>query len=326
MDAGDRRHRIKRLSNPRPGPFLVLVGPTGVGKTALGVIVAQQINAEILSADSRQVYRGLDAGTAKPSAEELKTISHHFIDELNLDDAWSAGKFAVEANKRIAEILARGAQPLVVGGSTLYLEALAHGLAQIPDGDREIRAQLNERVATTEGAAALFEELQRVDPEGAELLDASKSQRLVRALEVYHTTGEPWSSFFKQAGPPPYRYHVVVLTRPREELYSRIESRVDFMLESGLLEENRRLMDGGYHLDAIPLRTIGYQEPLAYLCGQIDYDEMVRLLKRNTRRYAKRQLTWFRRHPEYEWVDLSTFDSTADASEAILRHVQHRIG
>ena len=306
------------MSDERPGPFLVLAGPTAVGKTALSLAIAGRIGAEIVSADSRQVFRGLDIGTAKPSADELKSIPHHFIDERDLGNPWSAGRFAEEANGRIADILRRGAIPLIVGGSTLYLEALVHGLADIPDSDPAIRAELNEQVSTLEGAQNLLEELERIDPEGAETLDPTKTQRLVRALEVYRATGEPWSSFFAQAEPPPYRYRVVVLTRLREELYARIEARVDAMLDAGLLEENRGLMDAGFKLDTNPLRTIGYQEPFAHLSGEIDYDEMVRLLKRNTRRYAKRQLTWFRRRPEYEWVDLSAYDSTDDAAEAIL--------
>ncbi len=320
----DWSYPFEGLSDKPPAPLLVLAGPTGVGKTALGLAIGQRIGVEIISADSRQIFRGLDIGTAKPSVEEQESLPHHFIDELELTDSWSAGKFAVEANRRIAEILTRGTQPLVVGGSTLYLEALLHGLAQIPDGDCQIRAELNERASTTEGAAALYDELQRVDYIGAALLDATKTQRLVRALEVYYTSGEPWSSFFENVKPPPYQYRVVVLTRPREELHARIESRVDDMLQSGLLEEARKLIDAGNQLDSNPLRTIGYQEPFAHLSGEIDFDEMVRLLKRNTRRYAKRQLTWFRRRPEYEWLDLSEFDSVPDVVEAILESTPNR--
>lgn len=296
----------------------MLAGPTGVGKTELSLGVARRLGAEIISADSRQVFRGLDIGVARPSEADLEAIPHHFIGELDLGQTWSAGKFAEAANRRIAEILGRGTVPLIVGGSTLYLEALVHGLADVPDGDPAVRDELNKQVATIDGARKLFEELQRVDPEGAAGLDATKKQRLVRALEVYRTTGEPWSSFFERAEPPPYRYRVVVLTRPRPELYARIEARVDAMLAAGLLAENRRLMEAGFKLASNPLRTIGYQEPMAHLSGKLDYDVMVRLLKRNTRRYAKRQLTWLRRRPEYDWANLSEFDSVDDAAGAIL--------
>jgi tRNA dimethylallyltransferase len=290
------------LTGECPGPFLVLTGPTAVGKTGVSLELAERTGAEIVSADSRQVYRGLDIGTAKPSAEERARVRHHLVDELDVGEPWSAGRFAEAANGRIREILARGRVPLVVGGSTLYLEALVHGLAEVPPGDPEVRRALTAQVAAD--PVALFEELRRVDPQGAETLDPTKSQRLVRALEVFRTTGRPWSSFFEARQPPPYRYRVVVLTREREELYRRIERRVDEMIERGLVEENRRLLEDGHRLDTNPLRTIGYQEPLAFLEGQISFEEMVRRLKRNTRRYAKRQLTWFRRRAEYEWVDL----------------------
>ncbi len=296
----------------------MIAGPTGVGKTALSLCIAGRLGAEIISADSRQVYRGLEIGVSKPPAEALKSIRHHFISERELDCPWSAGKFSEEANGRIAELLNRGAVPLVVGGSTLYLDALVHGLADLPESDLAIRAGLNDEASTNEGAQALFAELQRADPKGAATLDWTKKQRLVRALEVYRTTGKPWSSFFAKLEPPPYQYRVVVLTRPRKELYARIEARVDAMLHSGLLDENRRLLERGFRLNRNPLRTIGYQEPFDHLSGEIDYNEMVRLLKRNSRRYAKRQLTWFGHRAEYEWVDLSAFDSTEGAANAIL--------
>jgi len=292
------------LSDDRPGPFLVLTGPTAVGKTELSLRVAERLGAEIVSADSRQVYRELDVGTAKPGEAERARVPHHFVDELALGTPWSAGRFADAANERIAAILDRGGVPLVVGGSTLYLEALVHGLANVPAGDPAVRAALVREVATPAGAAALFEELQRVDPTGAATLDPTKTQRLVRALEVYRTTGRPWSSYFEAVTPPPYRYRVVVLTRARAELYRRVEARVAWMLEAGLVEENRRLLEAGFRLDTNPLRTIGYQEPIAYLTGAISYEEVVRRLGQNTRRYAKRQLTWFRRRVEYEWLDL----------------------
>jgi tRNA dimethylallyltransferase len=290
------------LSDERPGPFLVLTGPTAVGKTGLSLSLAEQLGAEIVSADSRQVYRGLDVGTAKPSPEELRRVRHHFVDELDLGEPWSAGRFAAAANARIGEILERGRVPLVVGGSTLYLEALVHGLAEVPPGDPDVRRALTARAAEDPGA--LYEELARIDPEGAATLDPTKTQRLVRALEVYRTTGRPWSSYFEARSPPPYRYRVVVLTRDREELYRRIEQRVDEMIGRGLVEENRRLLAAGHRLDTNPLRTIGYQEPIAFLEGRISFEAMVNRLKQNTRRYAKRQLTWFRRCSEYTWVGL----------------------
>jgi tRNA dimethylallyltransferase len=275
-----------------------------VGKTERSLALAEALGAEIVSADSRQVYRGLDVGTAKPSPAERARVPHHFVDARAPDAPWTAGQFAREAEGRIGEILGRGRVPLVVGGSTLYLDALVHGLADVPAAPPEVRAALMREAATPEGRARLVAELAAADPAAAATIDHANPQRLVRALEVLRATGQPPSAFQQERPRPAYRWRVVVLTRPRETLYQRIDTRVDAMLAAGLVEENRRLLAEGHALDASPFRTIGYQEPLAYLRGEIGYDEMVRLLKQNTRRYAKRQLTWFRRHPGSLWVDL----------------------
>lgn len=293
------------MNDHRPGPFLVLTGPTGVGKTSLSVGLARLLNAEVVSLDSRQVYRELTIGTDKPTVAERELAPHHFIDELALRSgaSWSAGRFAETANERIRAILSRGRVPLIVGGSTLYLQALVHGLAQVPAGDPAVRSDLSEAISKPGGAESLYNELRQVDPEGAGRIDPTKTQRLIRALEVYQTTGKTWSSFLNQSTSPPYRYTVVVLFREREALYQRIEARVEAMLEAGLVGENRGLQTAGHRLDTNPLKTIGYQEPQAYLEGRFDYAEMVRQLKRNSRRYAKRQLTWFRRFDEYVWLD-----------------------
>ncbi len=277
-----------------------------MGKTALALELAEKIGAEILSADSRQVYRGLDVGTAKPPPEERARAPHHFIDEKTLDEPWSAGRFADEANARIAGILARGRVPLVVGGSTLYLESLVHGLSDVPAAPPEVRAALMREAATPDGRLRLYHELRAADPATADTLDPTKSQRLVRALEPLRTTGRTRSDYLAHAPRPPFRYRVVVLERPRDSLYRRINDRVDAMLAAGLLDENKKLLAAGHPADANPLRTIGYQEPLAHLRGEIAYDEMVRLLKLHSRRYAKRQLTWFRRRPAYLRLDLAT--------------------
>jgi tRNA dimethylallyltransferase len=290
---------------PADRPVLrVLTGPTAVGKTALAVAWAQAHDGEIVSADSRQVYRPLTIGTAKPSPEELAAVPHHFVDELDLDEPFSAGEFARQAEARIREILARGRTPLVTGGSTLYLEALLHGLADIPETSMDTRRALTQRLHT-EGAPALYAELVRVDPASAATMDHTKTQRVVRALEVYHDTGRPLSAYHAQLTPP-FEPRVVVLNRPRAELYDRINRRVDAMLAAGLVEENRALLAAGYPPDLNPLRTIGYREPMAYLRGETSYEEMVRVLKQSSRRYAKRQLTWFRRYPSYEWADAYT--------------------
>lgn len=289
------------------GPFPIVTGPTGVGKTALSLALAERLDAEILSADSRQIYRELTIGTAKPTPEERARISHHFIDELDLGEPFSAGVFARQAYARIRDIVARGRLPLVVGGATLYLHALQFGLADVPSVAPEIRRRLEARLAE-EGAEVLFTELRRLDPTSAATLDPTKTQRLVRALEVYHGTGRPLSSYHEDQQPPPFAFKVVVLHRERESLYRRLNQRVDQMLERGLLAEVQGLLARGVDASEQALQTIGYQEPIAHLRGEIGYDEMVRLIKRNTRRYAKRQLTWFRRYPAYQWISAEFFD------------------
>ena len=281
--------------------FVILTGPTAVGKTALSLALADRWNAEIISVDSRQVYRQMTIGTAKPPPSVLEAVPHHFVDELDLGDPFSAGIFAREAVARVDSIRARGRVPLFVGGSTLYLHALKYGLADVPPVDPSVRADVQQRLES-EGADALYAELERVDPTAAATLDPTKTQRLVRALEVYHGTGEPLSSFHAAQQPPPFSFRTIVLFRERAELYRRIEARVDEMLSDGLLDEVRGILQRGYDPTLNPLRTIGYQESVAHLQGVIDQAEMIRLIKRNTRRYAKRQLTWFRRDPSCEWL------------------------
>lgn len=285
----------------------VLTGPTGVGKTALSLDLAEHIDAEILSADSRQIFRELTIGTAKPGAKELARIPHHFINERSLGEPFSAGIFAEEAEVRMRDIMRRGRVPLVVGGSTLYLQALLHGLADIPPVEPTVREQVEQRLRH-EGAERLYRELQTIDPAAAATMDPTKTQRLVRALEVYYGTGQPISSYHETKKPRPFSFRTVVLYRDREELYRRIEQRVDEMLADGLLDEVRGLLERGADPGLNALQTIGYQEPIRFLRGEINYDEMVRLLKRNSRRYAKRQLTWFRRFPEYVWMDANSPD------------------
>jgi tRNA dimethylallyltransferase len=290
----------------RPGPFLCLVGPTGVGKTELSLDLAEALGAEIVSADSRQVYEELTIGTAKPSSAARERVPHHLIGKRTLHEPFDAGTFADAANRRIQGILQRGRVPLVVGGSTLYIHALQEGLADIPDVDDAVRERLNERLEE-EGPESLYDELQEVDPRQAEKVDPTKTQRVIRALEVYHGTGKPLTYYHDHQPTPPFRFVTVVLNRDRENLYDRINERVDRMLERGLLDEVRDVMDlDEIQLDEPPLSTIGYREPIRHLRGGIDRDEMIRLVKRNTRRYAKRQLTWFRRYDDYEWMDAAS--------------------
>ena len=301
------------VSDDRPGPFLCIVGPTAVGKTALSLSLARQWDAEIISADSRQIYDELNIGTATPSPDEQGDVPHHFINERSLHDGpYSAGAFADDANARIRQILARGRVPIVVGGSTLYIHALQEGLADIPDVDDAVRNRLEARLES-EGKQALYDELCRIDPTQADKADPTKTHRVMRALEVYHGTGRTLTSYYENQPEPPFTYRTVVLNRDRQRLYDRINQRVDRMLDAGLLDEVRAVMDGPAALDEPPLSTIGYREPIQHLQGAYDHDEMVRLMKRNTRRYAKRQLTWFRRYDDYVWRHPDAVDEDAVA-------------
>lgn len=301
-------------SPPLSDPILTITGPTAVGKTELSLQAADRLDAEIVSVDSRQVYEELTIGTAKPGPDARERVPHHFIGERSLHNPLSAGEYADLANDRIRDVLSRGHRPLVVGGATLYLHALQYGLADIPDVDDEVRARLNERLEA-EGQEALYEELKTVDPKQAAETDPTKTQKVIRALEVYHGTGKPLSYYYENQPEPPFDYVTVVLNRDRDALYDRINRRVDNMLDDGLLDEVREVMEvDGVQLDEPPLSTIGYREPIQYVRGEIGYDEMVRLVKRNSRRYAKRQLTWFRRYDEYHWrsaTDLGAEDLTA---------------
>lgn len=293
------------MSFENPVPIPVLTGPTASGKTAISLAIAERIGAEIISADSRQVYRELTIGTAKPTPDELSRVPHHFINELSLEESFSAGAFAARANHRIREIISRGRTPLIVGGSTLYLHALQFGLAPLPPTNTESRKYLEERL-DAEGAAVLYDELQRVDPAVAQTLDATKTSRLIRALEVYHTTGKPLSAFHAEQRPPPFQYDVTVLDIDREILYGLINVRVDQMLNQGLIDEVQAILEAGFDPSLQALHTIGYREPIAFLRGEISRAEMIRLIKRNSRRYAKRQLTWLRRYPDFRWICAAT--------------------
>lgn len=284
-------------------PILTITGPTAAGKTSLSLAFANLLDGEIVSVDSRQIYKELEIGTAKPTREERAQAPHHFIDTYSIKDPISSGRYASLAEACIESIFERNKTPILVGGSTLYLHALQHGLAEIPDVDEETRQHIIQRLSS-EGEEKLYKELEEIDPKVAATMDATKTQRLIRALEVYYGTGNPLSYYHEQKKAPRFTYRTAVLYMDRSRLYKRIDDRVDLMLEAGLVDEVGDLM--GQDLDmALPvLKTIGYREVIEHLQGMYDYEEMVRLLKRNSRRYAKRQLTWFRRFPAYEWIDL----------------------
>jgi len=281
-----------------------IVGPTGAGKSALAMEVAERLNCEIVNADSRQFYRGMDLGTAKPSAEDRARVPHHLIDVRQPDEALDVAEFAQLARDAIVEIAARGRNPLVVGGSGLYLRVIRGGIFPGPPASAEIRDRLA-KVAAEQGVAHLHQRLRELDPEAANRIGVNDLYRIVRALEVFELTGETISAHqrrhrFADIG---YDTLTVGVEVERPKLYASIDARFDAMVAGGLVAEVRTLIDAGYSPDQPPLSTIGYKQIAAYLRGEIALDDAVAQARQESRRLAKRQLTWFRREPQIVWLD-----------------------
>ena len=287
--------------------LICLLGPTAVGKTAVAIQLAQRLNAEIVSIDSRQIYRQMDIGTAKPSPEEQKAARHHLIDCVDISQPFSVADYQFLADTAIADIQNRDKRVLLVGGAGLYFRAIVDGLFEGPGADPSLRERL-EREAAQHGVDVLHNRLRACDPESAERIHPNNIVRVIRALEVYELTGIPMSEHQQQWHPEKQRYPFIAfcLTMPRARLYQRIEQRVDVMLANGLIAEVESLLAAGYARDTVALRSFGYKELIAYLDGKSTYLEAVEQLKQNTRRFAKRQLTWFRKDTRIEWIDRST--------------------
>lgn len=291
---------------------LVITGPTAAGKTEVALELARHVPAEIISADSRQVYRDMDIGTAKPTPEQLRQAPHHFIDIRNPDEIYTAGEYGRAARRVVLDILNAGKLPLIVGGSGFYLQGLLEGFSAALPSDLSVRAHLKHRLLN-EGSSALHAELMRIDPQAAARLHINDAHRIVRALEVYQISGLSLSALQQQkAEPAPFAYRVFCLTMERARLYQRINRRVEQMLEAGLLDECRRLRAHGFSRDLNALQTVGYQECFQFLAGEISFETMKELIQRHTRQYAKRQLTWFRKMAHCEWITIEE-DQTATA-------------
>jgi tRNA dimethylallyltransferase len=284
--------------------FLILVGATGVGKSEAGFHLAKLIDGEIISADSRLVYRGMDIGTAKPSRRMREEIPHHFIDVVDPDEDYTCKMFEEEGGRAIREILERGKIPLVVGGTGLYVRALTQGIFEGPERDETLRARLK-REAEAGGRKMLWERLTDVDPEKARVVDPENLVRVIRALEVYELMGRPMSELEREAVPIDIPYVKLGLSRRRDELYRIIDRRVDAMLEAGLVGEVRGLVEKGYGNTKAIRASLGYEEVMSYLEGTITYPEAVRLIKRNTRHFAKRQATWFKKEKDITWFGIT---------------------
>lgn len=305
------------------GMLVGIVGPTAVGKTAVGIDLALMIGGEIISADSMAVYEGMDIGTAKPTSEEQKAVPFHLIDVVRPDEEFSAAVFRRLTDERIAGIVGRGKMPIFVGGSGMYVKALTGGF-NIPQvaPDKELRTRLKEE-ADHLGGEYLLEQLRAVDPATAGRLHPKDIKRMIRALEVYHATGKPISHFHETAGSAEVAHSVKMfgLTVKRPMLYERIEHRVDDMIEAGLVEEVRRLMDQGYDPELPAMKGLGYKQIAGCLLGEYDLPAAIELLKRDTRRFAKRQLTWFRADPDIRWLDVEgrSASEIAEGIAAMLR-------
>ncbi|MFP4016361.1 MAG: tRNA (adenosine(37)-N6)-dimethylallyltransferase MiaA [Halanaerobiales bacterium] len=293
-------------------PLVVILGPTAAGKTELSLKIAEEINGEIISADSMQIYRMMDIGTAKASKEEQQRIKHHLIDIVNPDQEFSVADYQEKVDKLIPEIIARGSLPILVGGTGLYIKAIIEGfLFPEMNTNMELRKQL-EKEASKHGNEYVHDKLRKIDKELAEKLHPNDLRRVIRGIEVYHETGHTVTYYKEKQAETPARYNAlkIGLTRERDILYQRINQRVDKMIEEGLIKEVNSLLESGYDIGTTALQGLGYKEILRYLDNEYSLDEAVRILKRDTRHFAKRQLTWFRRDNSIHWFDLSEMDQS----------------
>jgi tRNA dimethylallyltransferase len=306
--------------------IVCLVGPTGVGKSEVALGFAERLGAEIVCADSRQVYRGMDIGTAKPTAAERARVPHHLLDVVDPDEPYSAGRYGRDAAACLEALHARGARALVVGGTGLYLRALVRGLCDGPSADADLRRAWLERERQEPGA--VYRRLIDVDAASAATIHPNDLPKALRAIEVFELTGAPLSATQRAHGFRVPRYDAVTvgLRRDREDLYRRIDRRVDAMLEAGLAAEVAGLMQRGYGMDAPGMRAVGYRQLAAALQGAYDLTEASRLIKRDTRRYAKRQITWFAADPAVRWVDVGAGAVVDEIVSRVLTHAAEAVG
>lgn len=306
-------------------PLVILTGPTAVGKTELSVELAERIGGEIISADSMQVYRGMDIGSAKITKEEMRSVPHFLIDEFEPEEEFHVVRFQEYAKRYIREIHSRGHIPILAGGTGFYIQAVLYDIDFTENGEDALYRRQLQETADTEGPHRLHEMLREADPAAAEAIHENNVKRVIRALEFYRTTGKKISEHNEEERrkPSPYCFAYFVLDDARERLYRRIDQRVDQMMERGLLDEVRALQQRGCTRDMVSMQGLGYKEMLDYLSGSVSLEEAVRVLKRDTRHFAKRQLTWFRRERDVIWVDKRAFDGDRarilDYMEDVLR-------
>ncbi|MGC5323988.1 tRNA (adenosine(37)-N6)-dimethylallyltransferase MiaA [Brevibacillus sp. SYSU BS000544] len=285
--------------------LVVIVGPTAVGKTALSLELAQEFSGEIISGDSMQVYRHMDIGTAKATPEERALVPHHLIDIIDPKEDYSVAIFQEMAKNLITDINSKNRLPFIVGGTGLYIQSVTHSYQfSEADHDLELRDQL-QRMADTEGVEVLHQRLRDIDPITADRLHPNDVKRVIRAIEIYQLTGRTMADFQHRAEFSPYDIVMIGLTMEREKIYQRINQRVDLMIEAGLVEEVRSLLDAGYNPSLTSMQGLGYKELIPYLYGESSLEQAVNEIKKRTRHFAKRQLSWFNRIPEVQWFDLT---------------------
>ncbi len=308
------------MSNPINNTVVVILGPTGVGKTGLSILLAKTLRTEIISADSMQIYRAMDIGTAKPSAGELNEVKHHLIDILSPEESFSAGKFRQMSTGIIDNLLSRGKVPVVVGGTGLYIKTLTRGLFDGPEADWDLREKLAEKERDT-GKGYLYNYLKTIDQAAASRINPDDTRRIIRAIEVSVKTGKVISELQGSSTTlQNYDFIKIGLLRDRKELYGIIERRVDEMMEKGLLNETGKLLKMNPH--RIPLQALGYKEMQLYINGSISVEEAVSLLKKRSKMYAKRQLTWFKKEPGITWVDISGITGVDKIFTKVINNVE----
>ena len=303
-------------------PLIILTGPTAVGKTDLSIKLSKSLNAEIISADSMQIYKYMDIGSAKVTKEEMDGVIHYMIDEVTPDVPFSVSELQMRSEKYIEEINKKGKNVLITGGTGLYLNSLIYNMDFAKsNANNEIREKLEQELKEN-GIDYMHEKLRGLDEEAANRIHKNNTKRVIRAIEVC-MSGQKMNDFSKDLRyNEKYKPIIIVLNRDREVLYQRINKRVDIMLENGLLDEVKELLKMGYTKDMISMQGIGYKEMIKYLDGEYTYDEAIEIIKRDSRRYAKRQLTWFKRYQDAKWFDLDKYQDIEILKEDIINHIE----
>lgn len=306
-------------------PLIILTGPTAVGKTDLSIQLAKAVDAEIVSADSMQIYKYMDIGSAKVTEEEMQGVKHYLVDEIEPDMPFSVSEYKRMAEEYIDEISSRGKNVIVTGGTGLYLNSLIYDMDfGKSDANQELREELNKELEEN-GPAYMYEKLVSLDKDAAERIHPNNTKRVIRAIEVA-MSGEKMNDFSKDLRyNKKYRPIIIVLNRDRQALYDRINLRVDIMLKNGLIEEVKGLLEKGYTKDMISMQGIGYKEIIKYFDGEYTLEEAIEIIKRDSRRYAKRQLTWFRRYEDAKWFEIDKFDSAEELKDAVVSYVKEML-